>query len=482
MLDRRLFLKSSGLALVAGGFLPGVFVRMAEAGTPPSRRVLVAIFQRGAVDGLNVLVPYGEKTYYDARPTIAVPRPGSGGKAAHRPRRLLRTASVARAASPVLPGPLGRLRPRRRQPRRDALALRRPGLHGVGHAGHEVDRRRLPRARARQRSRPRRPRRCARSRCRPEMPRILAGSSGAIAMTSLADFGIRAAGASRGRRPVLRVHVRGRGRRARSRPRRRSRSRRCGSCARPTRRGSRRPTAPTIRAARSGNRCGRSRSSSRRTSAWRSRSRTSAAGTRTPAKRASSPTRLRRLRPRDRRLREGPRLADGRRHPRHDVRVRPHGEGERESRHRPRPRQLHAAARRRRARRQGLRPVAGPRRLAPLRKPRPRRHDRLPRRLRGDPVRPDGRVRPRPQFSRATTAPRPDASASSAEAVAVQIADFAPPDPSDGSASRRDRAPAPRLRRWRRLVPRPRRPEAEMAERYFSPSTRKSSSSSRTYV
>src|SRR5450432_2973589 len=82
MFDRRLFLKSSVLALVAGGFIPNAFVRMAEAGTPPNRRVLVAIFQRGAVDGLNVLVPYGEKTYYDARPTIAVPRPGSGARAA----------------------------------------------------------------------------------------------------------------------------------------------------------------------------------------------------------------------------------------------------------------------------------------------------------------------------------------------------------------------------------------------------------------
>jgi uncharacterized protein (DUF1501 family) len=57
--DRRIFLKSTGLSLVAGGLLPNVFVRMAEAGTPTSasRHVLVAIFQRGAVDGLNMLVP-----------------------------------------------------------------------------------------------------------------------------------------------------------------------------------------------------------------------------------------------------------------------------------------------------------------------------------------------------------------------------------------------------------------------------------------
>jgi uncharacterized protein (DUF1501 family) len=74
MIDRRFFLKSSGLALVAGGLLPNVFVKMANAATTRGKKVLVAIFQRGAVDGLNVVVPYGEKAYYDARPTIAIPR------------------------------------------------------------------------------------------------------------------------------------------------------------------------------------------------------------------------------------------------------------------------------------------------------------------------------------------------------------------------------------------------------------------------
>ena len=82
MFDRRMFLKSSGLAIVAGGFLPNVFVRMARAGTLEGRKVLVGVFQRGAVDGLNVLVPYAEKGYYDARPSIAVPRPGSAENAA----------------------------------------------------------------------------------------------------------------------------------------------------------------------------------------------------------------------------------------------------------------------------------------------------------------------------------------------------------------------------------------------------------------
>ena len=74
MMDRRLFLKSSGLALVAGGLLPNVFVKMASAATTKGKKVLVAIFQRGAVDGLNVVVPYGESAYYAARPTIAIPQ------------------------------------------------------------------------------------------------------------------------------------------------------------------------------------------------------------------------------------------------------------------------------------------------------------------------------------------------------------------------------------------------------------------------
>src|SRR5262249_15190197 len=38
-------------------------------------------FQRGASDGLSVVVPYGDAEYYRARPTIAIPRPGSDGAA-----------------------------------------------------------------------------------------------------------------------------------------------------------------------------------------------------------------------------------------------------------------------------------------------------------------------------------------------------------------------------------------------------------------
>ena len=48
---------------------------------PADRDILVCIFQRGAADGLNSLVPYGDAEYYNQRGAIAVPAPGSTGGA-----------------------------------------------------------------------------------------------------------------------------------------------------------------------------------------------------------------------------------------------------------------------------------------------------------------------------------------------------------------------------------------------------------------
>jgi uncharacterized protein (DUF1501 family) len=81
MTSRRVFLKNGSLALVSLGFAPAFLARAAEA-AGGRRRVLIAIFQRGAVDGLNMVVPYGERAYYASRPTIAIPRPGAGADAA----------------------------------------------------------------------------------------------------------------------------------------------------------------------------------------------------------------------------------------------------------------------------------------------------------------------------------------------------------------------------------------------------------------
>jgi uncharacterized protein (DUF1501 family) len=81
MLSRRVFLKHSGFALVSLGFAPSFLARTAHAQGRRAKQ-LIAIFQRGAVDGLNVVVPFGEDEYYRARPNIAVARPGSSADAA----------------------------------------------------------------------------------------------------------------------------------------------------------------------------------------------------------------------------------------------------------------------------------------------------------------------------------------------------------------------------------------------------------------
>ncbi len=82
MISRRIFVRNGGLALVSLGFAPSFLARTVEAVGTARRKVLVAIFQRGAVDGLNMVVPYGERDYYASRPTIAIPRPGAGELAA----------------------------------------------------------------------------------------------------------------------------------------------------------------------------------------------------------------------------------------------------------------------------------------------------------------------------------------------------------------------------------------------------------------
>ena len=74
MLTRRVFLRNGSLALVSLGFAPAFLARAAQA-AETRKKILVAIFQRGAVDGLNMVVPFAEPAYYQNRPSIAIPRP-----------------------------------------------------------------------------------------------------------------------------------------------------------------------------------------------------------------------------------------------------------------------------------------------------------------------------------------------------------------------------------------------------------------------
>jgi uncharacterized protein (DUF1501 family) len=78
MISRRIVIRNGGLALVSLAFAPSFLTRTVAAAANSRRKVLVAIFQRGAADGLNMVVPYGEHDYYASRPTINISRPGSG--------------------------------------------------------------------------------------------------------------------------------------------------------------------------------------------------------------------------------------------------------------------------------------------------------------------------------------------------------------------------------------------------------------------
>ena len=72
---RRFLLRNGALALAGTSALPGFLVRQVLAQAAPARRQrLVVVFQRGAADGLNIVVPYREKNYYSMRPSIAIPQ------------------------------------------------------------------------------------------------------------------------------------------------------------------------------------------------------------------------------------------------------------------------------------------------------------------------------------------------------------------------------------------------------------------------
>jgi uncharacterized protein (DUF1501 family) len=85
-MNRRFFIRSSGVALASFGLLNvtpsflqrAVLAQARERVSGGRRQTLIAIFQRGAVDGLNMVVPFGERAYYDLRPAIAIPKPDAG--------------------------------------------------------------------------------------------------------------------------------------------------------------------------------------------------------------------------------------------------------------------------------------------------------------------------------------------------------------------------------------------------------------------
>ncbi|MGO9123294.1 MAG: DUF1501 domain-containing protein [Terriglobales bacterium] len=75
-ITRRIFLRNSALAVVGTAAIPSFLTRAAYGSVEPGigNKRLVVIFQRGAADGLNIVVPHAEPAYYAMRPSINIPR------------------------------------------------------------------------------------------------------------------------------------------------------------------------------------------------------------------------------------------------------------------------------------------------------------------------------------------------------------------------------------------------------------------------
>jgi uncharacterized protein (DUF1501 family) len=76
MLTRRIFLRGSAVVLAGMGAIPSWLARAAST-EGKKRKILVVIFQRGAADGLNIVIPFSEKRYHELRPSLAIALPNS---------------------------------------------------------------------------------------------------------------------------------------------------------------------------------------------------------------------------------------------------------------------------------------------------------------------------------------------------------------------------------------------------------------------
>ena len=98
MIDRRAFLKAGGIALFSAGAGPAFLARTAAAATGPGalekRKVLVTIFQRGAMDALAAVPPLGDSGLRKLRPRLYMSAARSASTTAMR-RRLMRSITSA---------------------------------------------------------------------------------------------------------------------------------------------------------------------------------------------------------------------------------------------------------------------------------------------------------------------------------------------------------------------------------------------------
>src|SRR5277367_3446188 len=74
MLTRRIFLRGSAIAMAGMGQVP-MWLARAAATEGRKRKTLVVIFMRGAADGLNIVVPFGDSQYRELRPNLGLRPP-----------------------------------------------------------------------------------------------------------------------------------------------------------------------------------------------------------------------------------------------------------------------------------------------------------------------------------------------------------------------------------------------------------------------
>ncbi len=195
MNSRRIFLRNSALAMFGMGSVPTWLSRATFANEIPAQRkkILIAIFQRGAVDGLNVVVPHAESAYYALRPSIAIPRPdGTAGSAidldghfglhpALKPlKRLWDARQLAIVEAVGSPDPT-----RSHFDAQDYMESGTPGLKATADGW-------LNRALI---SEPK-PSALRAVSLGPDLPRTLTGHNGALAVNSVGDFQVKDASAS----------------------------------------------------------------------------------------------------------------------------------------------------------------------------------------------------------------------------------------------------------------------------------------------
>lgn len=209
-MHRRIFVKSGALALVTLGLSPRFLRRTAfaaELSGAARGKILICLFQRGAADALNVVVPHGDPAYYALRPTIGIPRPGSRAGAAAID--LDGFYGLHPALSPLEPlwkrGMLAPVHavgsPSSTRSHFDAQDYMESGTPDVkGTPDGWLNRYLAARGTCAECTEPTPFRSVSLT---PQMPRILDGPAPTVAMTSLDDFGIRVQGTQAQRMEAL---------------------------------------------------------------------------------------------------------------------------------------------------------------------------------------------------------------------------------------------------------------------------------------